>query len=244
MDDNWHLWQQPRDVHLKLHMLNGVQEAALCRGIPPQTKPGNPRAMTYFIGKHQGDTARFAAVLEPYENSSFLAKAEYRALENDGVQLVRLTHKDGRQDLIAVNFTEKPVECGWDDKVFTADAFVTFLSFGQDGRLLLEKQQGRKIIRGTLLDFTQGLQLDNHILARLPKDTDGAALVGQYMDIETDVEPNGFYRITSAEKLSDDTWRLGTGDSTFVVGFRDRKNKDLGYRYCIRKGADLKITLE
>ena len=244
LDDNWHLWQQPRDVHLKLHVLNGVRNAALCRGLPPQTKPGNPRAMTYFIGKHQGDTARFAAVLEPYENSSFLAGAEYRSLENDGVQMIRVTHKDGRQDLIAVNFTEKPVECGRDDKSFTADAFVTFLSFGEDGSLLLEKRQGRKIICGTLLDFTQGLQLDNHILAELPEDTDGAALAGQYMDIETDAEPNGFFLITSAEKLTGNLWRLGTGDSTFVAGFLDRKNKELGYRYCVQKGAKLKITLE
>jgi len=243
MNDNWHLWQQPRDVHLKLHMLSGVQSAALCRGIPPQTKPGNPKAMTYFIGKHQGDTARFAAVLEPYENCSFIEKAEYRSVENGNVQLTKITHKDGRQDLIAVNFTEKPVDCCWDDRSFTADAFVTFLSFTPGGELALEQRLGRKVISGQLLDFTQGLQLDNWVTARLPEGTDGAALVGQYMDIETDVEPNAFYLITSAERLSDGTWRLGTGDSTFVVGFLDRAHKELGYRYCIRKGAAFKITL-
>jgi hypothetical protein len=244
MDDNWKLWQQPRNVHLKLHVLNGVQSAALCRGIPPQTKPGNPRAMTYFIGKHQGGTARFAAVLEPYENSSFLATAEYRALENGAVQLARITHKDGRVDLIAVNFTEMAVECSWDAQSFTADAFVTFRSFAPDGGLALDIRQGTQVIRGTLLDFTKGLQLDNHIIARLPEDTNGEALVGQYMDIETDVDPNAFYLITSAEKLPDGTWRLGTGDSTFVAGFLDRMHKELGYHYCVKEGAAFKITLQ
>ena len=243
MDDNWHLWQQPRDVHMKLHVLSGVQEAALCRGLPPQTKPGNPKAMTYFIGKHQGSTARFAAILEPYENCSFIEKAEYRALEEGAVQLIRVTRKDGTRDLIAVNFTEKPVECSWDSDSFTADAFVTFRSIGEADALLTEIRHGTRILRGKLLDFTQGLQLDNHVLAQLPEDTDGAALVGQYMDIETDVEPNAFFLITSAEQLPDGLWRLGTGDSTFVTGFVDRLNKDLGYRYCVEKGANLTITL-
>ena len=244
LDDNWHLWQQPRDVHLKLHMLAGAQSAALCKGLPPQTQPGNPRAMTYFIGRHRGGDARFAAVLEPYENSSFIAKAEYRSLEQGGVQLARVTHRDGRVDLMAVNFTERPVECQWDDRSFTADAFLTFRSFAADGSQVLDIRQGRQIIRGTLLAFTQGLQLDNHIIARLPEDTDGAALVGQYMDIETDVEPNAFFPITSAEKLPDGTWRLGTGDNTFVAGFLDRTRKELGYRYCVKAGADFKITVQ
>ena len=244
LEDNWHLWQQPRDVHLKLHMLSGVQSAALCRGIPPQTKPGNPKAMTYFIGKHQGGTARFAAVLEPYEGCSFIAKAEYRSLRDGGIQLARITYKDGRADLIAVNFTEQPADCCWDDRSFTADAFVTFRSFAPDGSPALEIRQGTKILEGTLLDFTRGLQLDHHILAQLPEDTDGAALVGQYMDIETDVAPNAFYRITSAEKLPNGTWKLGTGDSCFVAGFLDRLHKELGYRYCVQPGAKLKITLQ
>jgi len=94
------------------------------------------------------------------------------------------------------------------------------------------------------LEFTKGLQLDNHIIAKLPDGTDGAALVGQYMDIETDVDPNAFFLITSAEALPDGTWRLGTGDSTFVTGFVDRLNKDLGYSYCVKAGANFKITVQ
>ena len=244
LEDNWHVWEQPRDVHLKLHMLSGVQDAALCKGMPPQTKPDNPRAMTYFIGKHQGGTARFATVLEPYENSSFIEKAEYRSLKDGAVQLAKVTHKDGRFDLIAVNFTETAEECSWDDQTFTADAFVTFRSFAANGSLLLEVRQGKQIICGTLLDFTHGLELDNYITAQLPAGTDGAALVGEYMDIETDVEPNAFFRITSAEELANGTWRLGTGDSTFVTGFVDRMNKDLGYKYCVQSGAKFKITVQ
>ena len=244
LDDNWHVWEQPRDVHLKLHILSGVQSAALCKGTPPQTAQGNPKAMTYFIGKHQGGTARFAAVLEPYENSSFIEKAEYRSLEGGAVQLAKVTHKDGRVDFIAVNFTETAIECSWDDQTFTADAFVTFRSFAVDGSLLLEVRHGKQIICGTLLDFTHGLELDNYITAQLPAGTDDSALVGEYMDIETDAEPNAFFRITSAEELADGTWRLGTGDSTFVTGFIDRLNKELGYRYCVNPGAKFKITVQ
>lgn len=239
--DNWHLWDRERDVHLKLHMLTGADSAALCKGMPPQTKPENPRAMTYFIAKHSGGDARFAAVLEPYENSCFIGQAEHRSLEDGAVQLAKITHRSGRKDLIAVNFTGKTVTCSWDSCTFAADAFVTFLSFTPDGTPALEQHLGKQTLWGSVLDFTQGLQLENEVIARLPEEAQPETLVGQYMDIETDVDPNAFFRITSARKNPDGTWHLGTGDSTFVTGFVDREHKELGYRYCIQKGAKLRI---
>lgn len=241
--DNWHLWNRPRNVHLKLHMLSPVEEAALCKGMPPQTKPDNPRAMTYLIAKNIGSPARFASVLEPYENSSFIEKAVSTSLAGGQVQMIRVSHKSGRTDFVAVNFTGSPVDCSYEGVSFTAEGFVTVRSFTPDGILAYSCSYGTRTVTGQVRSFTLGLQLDNWVIADLPKDTDAAALPGKFMDIETDVDPNAFFEIKSAEKLPDGTWALSTGDSTFVTGFIDRRHKELGYRYCIREGAKLNISL-
>lgn len=241
--DNWNLWDRPRNVHLKLHMLSQVTEAALCKGLPPQTKPGNPKAMTYLIAKNTGSTARFASVLEPYEDGSFIKCATYTELEDGKLRLIRVEHKNGRVDRIAVNFTEQSRTASWDGEAFQADAFVTFRSFAPDGAITLSKECGAQTVCGKVLDFTKGLQLENRIIAELPTDVDAVAITGKYMDIETDTAHNACFRIEAAEQLADGIWALSTGDSTFVVGFLDRHNKDLGYRYCIRENAGFKISM-
>ena len=241
--DNWHAWEKPRDVHLKLHMLSKVEEAALCIGKPPQTKPENPRAMTYLIAKTTGENSRFVSVIEPYENQSFLRKATYIPLADGKAQLVRVEHSSGRTDFVIVNLSGEPVEYAEERHQIATEARFTVVSFGPDGREAYRQDYGKQVLSGEVIAFTRGLCLENAVTVRLPEDTDGAQLKGRFVDIETETEPNACFLIHGAEKLPDGTWLLSTGDSTFVTGFVDRNHKELGYTYCIEDGAKLRIPL-
>ena len=161
--------------------------------------------MTYLIAKNTGSTARFASVLEPYEDSSFIKSAAYTELEDGKLRLVCVEHKNGRVDRIAVNFTEQPRTVGWDGEDFRADAFVTFRSVAPDGGLILSKECGTQTVCGKVLDFTKGLQLENRVIAELPEDVDAEAITGKYMDIETDTAHNACFAIEAAEQLADGT---------------------------------------
>lgn len=241
--DNWHVWESPRDVHLKLHMLSKVEEAALCIGKPPQTKPENPRALTYLIAKTTGDNSRFVSVIEPYEDHSFLRKAEYLPVADGKAQLVRVEHSNGRTDFAIVNLSGMSVAYEAEGRRIETDARFTVVCFAPDGSQMYRQDYGKQTLTGEVLSFTRELCRENAVTVRLPEDTDGTLLPGRFVDIETDAEPNACFLIHGAEKLPDGTWRLSTGDSTFVTGFVDRHHKELGYRYCIQDGAKLRIPL-
>jgi len=241
--DNWHVWDRPRNVHLKLHMLSKVEEAALCTGKPPQTKPENPRAMTYLVAKTTGENDLFVSVLEPYEDSAFIQYAEYQPLADGAAQLVKVVHVSGRTDFVVVNLTGLHIGYDAEGFRFTTDAGFAVVSFAPDGTLAYRQEYGQKCLFGQVISFTRELCMENAVVVRLPEDTDGTQLKDRFVDIETDVEPNACFRICDAKKLPDGTWSLDVGDSTFVTGFVDRQHKELGYSYCISDGAKLRIAL-
>ena len=220
--DNWHVWDRDRNVHLKLHMLSNVTEAALCTGMPPQAHPGNPKAMTYLIAKYEGP-ADMLTVLEPYEDASFIESCTHTR-DGDTVT-VTVTHKNGRVDIVAV------VRNGDVCRVCVDSTTGYRMSYGDT------------VLTGEVVDFTKELSAENDITVRMNGEADAKALIGRFVDIETDVRPNAFYEIKGAKDLGNGLWKLDVGDCTLIAGYIDRMNKNLGYRYFVREGAKARIAM-
>ena len=222
-EDNWHVWDRERDVHLKLHLLSGAEEAALCTGQPPQAHPGNARAFTYLLAKHTGGLTTYVSVLEPYEDAAFLDSCSHTC--KDGVETVTVTHKNGRVDVITVDRREgKP--------------FLTVES--SDG---YKMSYGETVLVGTVETFTKELCAENYVMVRMDGDVSADALIGRLLEIETDVEPNATYVIKSAELLGGGQWKFGTDDVTYITGYIDRFNKEKGMTYFFEEGASVRIVL-
>ena len=221
--DNWKVWDRERDVHMKIHLLSGTDEAALCTGLPPQTKKDNPRKLTYLILRHKNGTAQFANILEPYEDAAFIAACDYKQ-DGDAVTIT-VTHINGREDTITV------VKNG------------TKLRVAVDSSCGYAMTYGDTVLGGEVIDFTRELAAENFVTVKLAGDADADRLVGNFMDIETDIEPNAFYEIKSAEALGNGLWKFGTGTCTFVNRYIDRFHKEKGYEYFIKPDAMIRITM-
>jgi len=221
-EDNWHVWDRERDVHLKLHMLSDVSEAALCTGQPPQAKQGNPEAFTYLILENREGEANFVNVLEPYENASFLDYCEYHM--EKGVQYIKVFHKNGRVDQIAVCYTG-------DRPVLTVESGNYHMTYGA------------KTLCGEVVSFTRDLTLENNITVRLDETVDAQLLTGRFVTIAADTAPNAVYEIVGAKPIENGLWNLDVGDCTTISGYKDRTQKEKGYAYYFSEGSKLTITL-
>ena len=226
-EDNWKVWDRPREVHLKLHMLSLVDEAALCTGYPPHAHKGNPRELTYLLAKKTGRDTEFISVLEPYEGESFL---EACCCERVGdVTRIRVTHKNGRQDVITVDRAKLP--------------FLEARSEAPGGGEDFRETYGSKLLSGTVESFTRELSSENSLIVELDGMTEAEELTGRFLDIDTDYAPNACYEIRGARPLGQNRWELSTGDCTFITGFLDREHKDQGYAYAFRAGAACRIRI-
>ena len=220
--DNWHVWEKERDVHLRIHLLAGADEAALCTGIPPQARIGNPRALTYLVAKNDGPTD-YVSVLEPYEDVSFIETCTHKTCGN--TVTVTVTHTNGRVDTICV----------------TRDG--TALRVAVESTTGYRMAYGDTVLTGMVDAFTKELTSENCVTVRLDSDVSAEALVGKFIDIDTDVEPNAFYEIKGAELLANGLWKLDVGDCSFITGYIDRDHKELGMTYSIGEGASVRITM-
>lgn len=241
-EDNWHVWTHPRNVHLKLHMLSGVDEAAICTGQPPKTKPGNPDSMTYLIAKKSDPANRFVSVIEPYEDTAFLSQAHCTAYRNNTVHLINVTHLTGRTDYVVINESSSAFSFCVKDMSFTVSGHLSVLSFAPDGTLSYRYDYGVQRITGHVTSFTKELCCDNYITVHLDCPADSNALCGKYINIQTSTAPNAFFEIKSAHLLPDGNWKLGIGDVSLATGFIDREHQELGYTYCICEDAAFCIT--
>lgn len=225
--DNWQVWKRPRNVHLKLHMLSPVEEAALCTGFPPHAYQGNPRKLTYLLAKKTGEDAEFISVLEPYEGESFLSECSCE--QSEGKTVVRVTHKNGRRDVITLNREKLP--------------FLEVRAFSKEGECFFHESYGKQLLRGRVERFTKVCAPENKLTVTLEEPVNEAALAGRFIDVETDYKPNACYEIKNAKPLGNQKWELDTGDCTFITGFVDREHKEKGYTYALREGAAFEIWL-
>lgn len=226
--DNWNVWKEPRNVHLKLHMLAGFDEAALCTGEPPKAHAGNPKAMRYLVAKKSGVATEFASVIEPYENESFISSCTVS--QSSDVTEISVIHKNGREDRVIINRN---------------GASASFLSVEcrKNSEVLYQNKYGQKIIGGKVVSFTDVLTDKNEITVELSEKIDASVLSERFINIETEYEPNAFYEIMSATVSVDGKYVLDVGDCTCVTGYIDRDDKSRGYTYSFEKGAGLMIVI-
>jgi len=235
--DNWKVWGRERDVHLKLHILSENDEAALCTGTAPHARPGNPRELSYLVLKKTEPTA-FAAVLEPYEDESFIRSCSL--VRHDAlVTVVCVTHVNGRVDYITVNRSGKPVEVNGKE----VSGILHAECLDANKTCIAEHSYGDTVYSGTVCSFTRELCDKNYVTVGIDAFDETVSFAGKYIDISTDCEPNAFFEITSSEYLGDGNWKLGVGDCTFVTGFIDREHKEKGYTYVINEQASCTITV-
>ena len=236
--DNWHVWKNERNVHLKIHMLSEVDGAALCKGVPPQAHAGNPYEMTYLVAHKNGSAGDFVSVIEPYENESFILGCEIISA-CDSVSSLCITHKSGRRDYVVINRSDDAFEiCG--EKL---SGFLNVRSFDKDGKPIHDASYGNKTITGRVCNFTTELCAENYITIKPREPVEATLLCGRFVDVKTDYEPNAFYEIKDAKNCGDGMVELSVGDCTFITGFVDRDNKEKGYTYSVEKGADFTIVM-
>ncbi|MFW6600072.1 heparinase II/III domain-containing protein [Propionibacteriaceae bacterium Y2011] len=256
-------------IHLRLTMLNDVDEVALADGRAPRNKAGNPDPLRYLLAKRTGDdlSSRFCSIIQPYNGSPFIRAASQVAVEategtlepGDAVA-VKVELVDGRVDYLVFN-ARPEVQVKVDNTFLFRGAFAMFRHRDRaalhgvtvEGTQLVPlATPGSRVVQalsaasgavtGTVADFSRELTDDNHVVLELSTSVaDVAALVGNYVFVESDGVRNATYLITSAE-LSGTRLDLGVRGTT-IRRWVDAEDQSLGYVYDVAVGRTARIPI-
>lgn len=262
--DTWKVLTQPANIHLRLTMLGAVDDVALASGVPPQNKPGNPKALSYVLAHRSGTNldSLFTSVIEPYKDSRKIASIEPAVVKRDGqaidgneAKAVKVTLANGRIDYI-VYAQRTDVEYIIDDKlkfkgfigVYSEKDGKTEYRYVHDGSYMApignEVEPFAGALTGTVIGFTKALAFQNDIVVEMNMNgvsTD--ALAGASIYVANDGVRNGAYRIRGATDLGDNRYKLDIGDITLIRGYKNPANFAEGYRYDIEENASFRIPL-
>ncbi|GAA2756730.1 heparinase II/III domain-containing protein [Actinopolymorpha rutila] len=260
--DTWNVLDPDPDLHVRLTMLGDVDEVALCDGIPPRNKPGNPSKLRYLLARRAGTdlASQFVSVVEPYVGDRLVKSVESVRVEaTDGsiapheATAVKVTLTSGRVDYV-VSSLRTDVVLRVDGRfvfrgsfgVYSLSAGRPVYAFGHDASMVAAVNQvrGPAALTGTVTDFTRGLSTDNSLTLRLA----GAApapesVVGSYVYVDNDGVRNAVYRIVGATRKDARTLVLDIGDVTTIRGYVDPEDFDKGYTYDVAEGAAVRIPL-
>ncbi|WP_020576432.1 heparinase II/III domain-containing protein [Actinopolymorpha alba] len=261
--DTWGVHNPDPDLHLRLTVLTDVDEVALCDGIPPRNKPGNPASLRYLIARRQGEglASQFVSLIEPYVGQRYVrdvvavkVRGVNAAIAPHEAAAVKVTLTNGRTDYV-VSSLRTDVLLSIDDDAFTfRGAFGVYslrdgkpaYAFGHDATKVgpLPRMQGPTAVNGTVTDFPRDLSASNTVTLRLAKKGPApSTLVGSYVYVDNDGERNAAYRIIGAELVNDTTLILDIGAATTIRGYIDKKDFNQGYRYDLAVGAAARIPL-
>jgi hypothetical protein len=266
VNDTFSVHEQDPDVHLRLTMLNDVDEVALADGEPPQNNARSPEAVRYMIAARTGENLKstFTSIIEPYKGERRIESIQLASVQNGGVEVadesvraVKVQLKNGRTDYIMYSLDP--------NTVYTIDGRIAFKGFfgvyseldgepvyayvtdgtriGKIGEELIDRQTGR--LEGTVESFSREMSVENEIVVRM--DVQGIApeqLAGKVVYVETDGVRNGAYRIESVEALGNDRYRLDIGNMTLIRAYADPNDFSAGYLYDIAAGAAFYIPLD
>ncbi|GGE26010.1 hypothetical protein GCM10011571_30170 [Marinithermofilum abyssi] len=263
--DTWGVLEEVGDIHLRLTMLNAVDEAALADGIPPQL-PGNPDRLRYFLAKRSGSSlkSQFVSVIEAYKDQRDIRSIEAVPVtpadggdeQPDRVTALKVTLKNGRVDTI-FNSLDADREYIVDGRIHVRGFFAVLsekggtpaYAFVSDGTLLQTKgkpliHQPKPRLEGNVLSFTRDLSAENEITVQLSLGSiQPKSLLGRMIHIHNDNEQNAVYTIRSVEHIQGDQYRLQVGDTTLVRRYTDPDDFSKGFVYNIREGDALTIPL-
>jgi hypothetical protein len=229
------------DVHVRLHLLNECDDVALADGDPPQNKPGNPRRLRYALLHRAGENldSTFVSVIEPYKKKPLIksiSRLETEPADAGGVAL-RVELASGKVDYLLSSAEGTTVSWGARMAGRAGFARMNGDDVMRSSVVLAERQEGD----GKVLEFEHDPRKPATML--LSGDI-GAnnALAGQQIVVRNDGKRNGWYRIESSSRETSGT-RIHCGNTTFVRGFKDRKDYTKGYIYDISDGMTYSIPM-
>lgn len=263
--DTWNVFEQDPDVHLRLTMLNPVDEVALASGQPPQMNASSPDSLRYMLASRSGANLKsiFVSVIEPYKDDRFIDSIESvevkdgsAVVQDNSVQAVKVGLADGRSDYII--YSLDPLT------TYTIDGRLQFKGFfgvyserdGQfeyayahDGEKLglaaapsIDEPIGR--LTGTVVDFTRTLSTANRIEVEMDlQGIEPEALVGRLLVADNDEIRNAAYRIKGITALGNGRYSLDIGDITLIRAYADADDFEQGYVYNIAPQSAFSIAL-
>lgn len=255
------------DVHLRLTMLNAVDEVAFADGVPPRNKLGNPAELRYMIAHRDGRgkplDSLFVSVLEPYRGDRHIRSIEAVSVTMDGMPVpeqearaIRVQLANGRTDYIVYARNQ---EAG-----YMVDGRIAFSGFfglyaEQDGRVVHRyvhdgtvigpahdsRAAGPGRLEGAVVDFTKEMSTGNYVDVRFDTTvTSLEPLQRAMIYIEHAENRNAVYTIRGAEALDDaGTYRLDLGDVTLIHRYKNNADPAEGYVYDVAAGAKFYIPL-
>ncbi|MDF2670099.1 MAG: bacterial Ig-like protein, partial [Paenibacillus sp.] len=263
--DTWGIHPEDPNVHLRLTMLNSVDEVALASGQPPQMNAKSPDSVRYMLAQRNGENLKstFTSVIEPYRDERYIESIE-RVSVKDGqtvmtdetVQAVKVQLVNGRTDYIVYSLNS--------ETVYTVDDRLQFQGFfgvyseknGQyesaylnDGTLIgllnapaIDEEFGS--LNGTVVDFTQEMSLQNEIVVNLDlRGLQKESLVGRMIYVDNDEIRNGAYEIKGVTSVSEQVYRLDLGNITLIRSYLNANDFSQGYVYDIAPAAAFRIPL-
>lgn len=258
--DTWNVHDPDKNVHLRLTMLNQVDDVALCDGIPPQNKPGNPEKLRYLIAHRHAAAnlaSQFVSVIEPYLGSRFVQTMQTATLASNipiaahEASAVKVTTTSGRVDYI-ISSTRPDATLTIDGTyTFTGRLGAVFVTNGIPSYAMcyggtigpLPHTLTAGVITGTLQSFTQGLADTSRLTVTLDQPLSQlAGIEGSYVYVTNDDERNAVYRIVNAGIPTSTTLVLEFPNS-LIRGHVDPKNPPSGYIYDVAVGAQVRVPL-
>lgn len=248
-----------QDVHLKLTMLNELDDVALADGVPPQT-PGNPATLKYLVAHRKGNNLNslFTAILQPYRDNPFIessaivpVKAGDQLIEDGSAVAVKVVLKNGRTDYI-INALNPDIAYTVDGKLKFKGFFGVYsikdgnpvYAYMCDGNEIGNIRNITGSITGKVVDFTKNLSIDNQITVQLDEAScDPGSLAGRYIYVENDGQRNASYRILGASVQPNNTMVLNIGGTSLIRKYVDSGDFSKGFVYDLAEGAAFRIPL-
>lgn len=266
INDNWGVLDQQEDIHLRLTMLNGVNDVAIAKGQPPQNKAGNPPYFNYLIAHKSGTNleSQFVSVIEPYKDQRYISSITSVAMttQQQGVSAsdaaaVKVVLDDGTVQYI-MNSIDPDVLYLVDNRFEFKGSFAVYSESGSTKRtyisngsylkdvvsdkIIIKKTYGS--VTGKVKGFTKLQSNDNEITVLLDEFNQNLNdLVGRYMYIDTDDVRNGTYQIKEIKKVKGKLVSFGIGEITLIRGYVDYYDHSTGLKYDIQNDADVSIPI-
>lgn len=257
-------------IRLRLTQLNSFtpSEVAIVGGPTPRKDSSDvlPETFDYLLVQNKGNNidSLYATVFEPYRNNRYIESIEKCAVEgisdNDpSVRAIKVTHVGGKR-IDYIVYSEDNERTLRIDNLFDFRGFIGYYSINDkgeilsryvnDGDLIGEKTDEVSAYTGMVAGFdgeTEFGDFENFIDIKVTNTAvDEKALsniVGRWIFIENDGVENAAYEILGAEKLSEDTVRLDTGNVTNIRSYVDAYKPEEGYIYNMSIGDNFRIPV-
>ncbi len=247
-------------------------EVAIAGGLVPRKAENNgfPETFDYLLvhnEKQEGQEkldSMFATVFEPYRDNRYIDSIVPCPVEgvdaNDPtVRAIKITHKDGERIDYIIYSEDNEKELRIDNR-FNFKGFIGVLSVNADGEAILQYINDgsyignvvteRDAYEGSIAGFDGEMNFgdfENYIDISLPgetiDDTLLADLAGRWIFIENDGVENAAYEIVSADKLTETTVRLNTGNVTNIRQYVNSLKPEEGYVYNFAEGDSFRIPV-